>query len=442
MDKRWTLHVENLSKIKSADVTIAPLMCFVGDNNSGKSYLMSMLWGILTVGKEIFPKKPSDAKTYKRCEELLKTYINVEKELSDEDIEIYLAWFNELLNLKKKSLVRKIFNYDIDIDKIKITNYKRKKSIKIIWEESSSRYSVTKNYIKFPKIEEPSREELLKMNAYICWNLLMEGIAEPLYTPIVKGRRMGEPIYLPASRTGFMLTYAQLIENSLQITFSPELHENTSTLTLPYVDFLQLITKFETNKKISKKYSDIVEFIEKNMTKGNLLVKKEMLPVIKYLPEGSDTEIPLYVASSIVSEISPLLLVLKSGINFKAMIIEEPEAHLHPELQQKMARVIIKMMNCGVPVWVTTHSDTILQHINNMLKLNNHKRSEELQQEYGYEKTDLVSEKNIEMYQFVTENDGKTRLQSLKATKYGYVVPTFNNALEKIVSEVYAFQED
>lgn len=442
MDKRWTLHVENLSKIKSADVTIAPLMCFVGDNNSGKSYLMSMLWGILTVGKEIFPKKPSDAKTYKRCEEWLKTYINVEKELSDEDIEIYLTWFNELLNLKKKSLVKKIFNYDIDIDKIEITKYKRKKSIKIIWEESSSRYSVTKNYIKFPKIEEPSREELLKMNAYICWNLLMEGIAEPLYTPIVKGRRMGEPIYLPASRTGFMLTYAQLIENSLQITFSSELHENTSTLTLPYVDFLQLITKFETNKKISKKYSDIVEFIEKNMTKGNLSVKKEMLPVIKYLPEGSDKEIPLYVASSIVSEISPLLLVLKSGINFKAMIIEEPEAHLHPELQQKMARVIIKMMNCGVPVWVTTHSDTILQHINNMLKLNNHKRSEELQLEYGYEKTDLVSEKNIEMYQFVTENDGKTRLQSLKATKYGYVVPTFNNALEKIVSEVYAFQED
>ena len=442
MDKRWTLHVENLSKIKSADVTIAPLMCFVGDNNSGKSYLMSMLWGILTVGKEIFPKKPSDAKTYKRCEEWLKTYINVEKELSDEDIEIYLTWFNELLNLKKKSLVKKIFNYDIDIDKIEITKYKRKKSIKIIWEESSSRYSVTKNYIKFPKIEEPSREELLKMNAYICWNLLMEGIAEPLYTPIVKGRRMGEPIYLPASRTGFMLTYAQLIENSLQITFSSELHENTSTLTLPYVDFLQLITKFETNKKISKKYSDIVEFIEKNMTKGNLSVKKEMLPVIKYLPEGSDKEIPLYVASSIVSEISPLLLVLKSGINFKAMIIEEPEAHLHPELQQKMARVIIKMMNCGVPVWVTTHSDTILQHINNMLKLNNHKRSEELQLEYGYEKTDLVSEKNIEMYQIVTENDGKTRLQSLKATKYGYVVPTFNNALEKIVSEVYAFQED
>ena len=58
MNKKWTLHVENFAKIKSADVTIAPLMCFVGDNNSGKSYLMSILWGILTLGKDIFPKKP------------------------------------------------------------------------------------------------------------------------------------------------------------------------------------------------------------------------------------------------------------------------------------------------------------------------------------------------------------------------------------------------
>ena len=40
MNKKWTLHVENFAKIKSADVTIAPLMCFVGDNNSGKSYLI------------------------------------------------------------------------------------------------------------------------------------------------------------------------------------------------------------------------------------------------------------------------------------------------------------------------------------------------------------------------------------------------------------------
>lgn len=126
------------------------------------------------------------------------------------------------------------------------------------------------------------------------------------------------------------------------------------------------------------------------MTKGNLSVKRYVTSY-PISAGGSDKEIPLYVASSIVSEISPLLLVLKSGINFKAMIIEEPEAHLHPELQQKMARLIINMMNLGIPVWITTHSDTILQHINNMMKLKNHVRSNELQQEYGYKKEDLLS---------------------------------------------------
>ena len=46
------------------------------------------------------------------------------------------------------------------------------------------------------------------------------------------------------------------------------------------------------------------------------------------------------------------------------------------------------------------------------------------------------------MYQFDQCENGKTRLEQLEATQYGFAVPTFNNALEKILGEVYAFQED
>lgn len=280
------------------------------------------------------------------------------------------------------------------------------------------------------------------MNAYICWNILMEGIAAPLYTPIVKGRRMGEPVYLPASRTGFMLTYPQLIENSLQISFIPALQENTSTLTLPYVDFLQLITKFETKNKLNKKSEWVVNYIETEMTKGNISVKKDMMPIIEYRPAGVNKEIPLYAASSIVSEISPLLLLFKSDINFRTLIIEEPEAHLHPELQQKMAKLIINLVNRGVPIWITTHSDTMLQHINNMLKLKSRDEKSALMAEYGYSKEDLLDYKDVEMYQFALSANGRSRLEILERTKYGFIVPTFNNALEQLVKEVYAFQEN
>jgi len=131
MNKKWTLHVENFAKIKSADVTIAPLMCFVGDNNSGKSYLMSILWGILTLGKDIFPKKPSEARVYKQCEDWLKAHINTEIELSENDMELYINWFNELLNTQKKSLVRKIFNYDVEVEKLKILIMKELNLLKL-----------------------------------------------------------------------------------------------------------------------------------------------------------------------------------------------------------------------------------------------------------------------------------------------------------------------
>ena len=167
-----------------------------------------------------------------------------------------------------------------------------------------------------------------------------------------------------------------------------------------------------------------------------------MIPVIKYQPQGMEKEIPLYVASSIVTEISPLLLLFKSDINFKTLIIEEPEAHLHPELQQKMAKLIINLVNSGIPVWITTHSDTILQHINNMVKLKKNDEVNTLMEEYNYTKKDLLNPEEVSMYQFIPTETEKTKLEQLKCTKYGFIVPTFNNALEKIVREVYAFQED
>lgn len=89
---------------------------------------------------------------------------------------------------------------------------------------------------------------------------------------------------------------------------------------------------------------------------------------IMYTPDGEEKQLPMYVTSGVVTELTPLLLFL-NYVNVGTMLVEEPEIALHPALQREMARLLVRMKNEGIPIFVTTHSDIILQHINNMIKL-------------------------------------------------------------------------
>ena len=42
------------------------------------------------------------------------------------------------------------------------------------------------------------------------------------------------------------------------------------------------------------------------------------------------------------------------------LIVENPEAHLHPKAQSKLAQFLAKVSSCGVQVFIESHSDHIL----------------------------------------------------------------------------------
>lgn len=449
MNQEWTLHVERIGKIAKADIRIAPLIFFIGDNNSGKSYIMTILWGLLFLGKNLFPARPSDSRTYRRCEDWLREHVDKESLLDDAVIALYLDWINELLSQRKKDFLHHLFNHVMESGKMEVRDYRQKKPLKLHFREGRRYAFHAGSDISFPQSETYTREELLRMNTYICWNLLMGDIAAPLYTPVMRGRRNGEPVYLPASRTGFMLTYKQLLEQSIQANFSQTAVDDRGALTLPYVDFLQLITKFES-PRANALADHLMPFLETYMTDGSFKIKRTILPDFQYTPKDVGADMPLYITSSVITELAPLSLLLQSGINFKTIIIEEPEAHLHPALQKRMAQFIVRLVNNRKSVWVTTHSDTVLQHVNNMLKLAKRPPAErkQLMERFDYEAVDLLQDRQVRMYQFSKESEelrdpaeqGKTVVQELKPQKYGFEVPSFNDALERILDEVYAFQ--
>ena len=51
------------------------------------------------------------------------------------------------------------------------------------------------------------------------------------------------------------------------------------------------------------------------------------------------------------------------------LIIDEPELNLHPENQRCIARLLAKLVNYGIKVFITTHSDYIVKELNTLIML-------------------------------------------------------------------------
>ena len=160
-----------------------------------------------------------------------------------------------------------------------------------------------------------------------------------------------------------------------------------------------------------------------------------------FLPNGADKKLPLYITSGVVTELAPLILFL-SNYRCLLLMMEEPEMGLHPKLQKEIARVLVRLSNNGVSVIATTHSDTIIQHINNMIKLSNISQKKTLLKKSGYEEDDVLSCDKVRIYQFDTDNKShQTKVTNLECGEYGFETPTFYNTLLDMYQESKNFEE-
>ena len=91
---------------------------------------------------------------------------------------------------------------------------------------------------------------------------------------------------------------------------------------------------------------------------------------------------------------------------------------------------------------VATHSDIILQHINNMIKLASSKNSEVIRKKLGYEKCDWINQEKVNVYQFNVDDNQKTIVTKLPCGEFGFEAVTFYNTLENLNEQIKIIEED
>lgn len=135
--------------------------------------------------------------------------------------------------------------------------------------------------------------------------------------------------------------------------------------------------------------------------------------VIYRLADGEP--LPINAAASSIKELAPLYLLLdKYPASHLSILFEEPEAHLHPQKQVDIADFVVRAVNKGSHMQITTHSDYFLRRLNDRIFLHMIQEASETVyadtlKQYGY--SDLtVNPALIGAYLLRREADGTVKI--------------------------------
>jgi predicted ATPase len=449
--------VKNFGPVSKGEVIIKPLTIFIGPNNSGKSYISTLIHSIIKNFEEsrfefrlhnidIIHKYLSELQNIVgnmengKVVEIPRTFIRklakevykkvYEENLGKEIQNYYACSLKDLVKIGENSFDLEI-NYESDdiFLKLKDNELKIQKSPKIDENLKLTVKFEIANFPSSPDVQPIGRGIVLvrlskKSEIQAALIYLIVYIVGSLLQRLLKSLIIVNSYYLPASRSGIIQIYKILLASILKEKFTQEaINSRERPIPKTIHDFLLPLINIDTYKEIkSPTYNIAVEF-EKEIISGEIKViglEKFSLPEIAYNFE--DTQIPLYRASSTISELAPLFIYLKYIVRLPGvLIIEEPEAHLHPLNQSKLAKLLVKLVRSGLYSVITTHSEYLLGQINNFISLS--KIPENLRKE-KYRSEDYLNIDKVSAYVF--EYDEKSK---------GYIIKELEITEEDGISE-------
>jgi len=368
--------LKNIGAIKNAKIELGQLTVVCGKNNTGKTYITYSIYGFWYEKFELFTKAW--------------TYVDELENISDEE---KLKRFNKQLSKLYSQQLCHIFNvnpdefahseFQIDLDNTENSQKFLKSFIEYCLEDRSSPFiaSAERTGIQlFQKELDKHKNELIKkLTQTRDFNLLEESLAR---------------FALPIERN---ITFARDYDNVIK-----------------------------SNSFLKQDSPKLVTYIE-----DMLKVKYEIIDGHKVVRDKTTNKaLPYYMASTSVRALFDLHLWLKHlAEKGDILFIDEPELNLHPENQIKIARLLVNLVNAGLKVFITTHSDYIIKELNNLLMFaNEFPEKAKIMAQHGYTPNDILQPQDLKAY--ITDIEGSA--SEVEIDEYGMIQSGFDEAIVQI----------
>lgn len=456
-----TVTAKNLGPLAEGVVDLKPLTIFVGPSNTGKSYMAAAIWAAAQAFEPDNPRflpRSSSLRSYLRnyrrtrsgryqlpdeeaeAVEAIQYWIESSEDPFNDSSGITIAdlpeparlavdkFTHQLIQRSCETITNKLrqaygtdseFSRNGETENFSLTVHRDEPYLKAnvrltdqgnllpIFDVSNARVSLSEGrnlQRQYEQRHEFHREfsvEILEMFQRVAAETILDGFSPDSY-------------YLPAARSGIVQGHKVLAASVVRQSSFVGLQEmHIPTLPGITTEFLSNLISLDRDMRMRRDtpLRKAIDFIENNVLRGKIDLDESSglpTPEIVYLPEnGGDIKgkFNLEHTSSMVSELAPLILFLKYLVApGDLLVLEEPESHLHPAAQLRMARGIARLVNAGVRVLITTHSSDLMGQIDNLISLSN--VSEETAQSLGFEQEECLSPEQVSAYGF--RSDGNT----------------------------------
>ena len=443
---------KNLGPVDEAELELGDLTIIAGRNNTGKTYLVYAVYGFLRglrtyVSKALSPDNFHrhlslfDAPSIKEIVNGLMSgnkvswyaepnvLCNEQVKVLEEAAAIYSKFgIAEVFNMPSKVFSATSFEVDL------VGGFRENESLGILVSTGgalSLDYDGERIVLSFDNRQLPLFELGDKYSAF-------EESVKQIYALFLMQCfpfHYSHPFILSSARLSISLFYKELDYVRSQIVRSIQQGEDSIDKISRYaspvhdnIDFVRSVPNFSTSRE--QLYQELM-LPEVERMLGGHFERDEEFRFISRIGGEPIFDIPLHMASSSACELLDLYCYLRlEDMDYDAhfLIIDEPESHLDTANQIQFARLLARLVNSGVKVLITTHSDYIIREINNLIMLSSPLQDgDKARTDLGYKPDEQLSLDRVQAYVA-----GKGTLSPCDKSKFGISYSVFDDTIDSL----------